>query len=157
MHQDIKSSNILVNPENLKIWLIDFGSDFLPSSLLPPPSSLTHSASLSDIFQCESEMSDLYLGTPLYMSPHILSRTLHNPLAADIWSSGVLFWELMLGHQPFDGLKREDEILRQIKLGFRFVGMSRRCETVLHCFLKKNEVGPPFLLSYRHVLRPTGL
>lgn len=80
VHQDIKASNALIDPVTLRVWLIDFGL-----------SSLT----------CPDSTSTDRIGTPLYMSPQRLQRKLCRPILADLWSVGVLYWQLLLGDHPF--------------------------------------------------------
>ena len=45
-------------------------------------------------------MIDSYCGTPLNMAPEILEKKMYN-LKADIWSLGVILFELITGKPPF--------------------------------------------------------
>ena len=82
IHRDIKSSNIMVSPEG-NVSLLDFGL-----ALIPDASRITNEGSS--------------VGTPAYMSPEqaqghtVDSRT-------DIWSLGVVLFEMVTGHLPFRG------------------------------------------------------
>lgn len=41
-------------------------------------------------------------GTPLNMAPEVLNGEFYN-YKADIWSLGVIMFELIIGHMPFGG------------------------------------------------------
>lgn len=45
-------------------------------------------------------------GTPLYMSPQIVDDV-HYTYKTDIWSLGVIYYELLTGKYPFFGEKME--------------------------------------------------
>ncbi len=80
IHRDIKPANIILSNDG-KIKLTDFGLAF--SQALP---SLTIEGSI--------------LGTPAYMSPEqILGKSIDN--RTDIYSLGVVFYELITGINPF--------------------------------------------------------
>ncbi len=81
-HRDVKPGNIMVDRERLIAKLTDFGIARLPES------DLTFEASL--------------MGTPAYMAPEAFS-TAHIDGGADIFSLGVVAYELLLGVRPFRG------------------------------------------------------
>lgn len=82
MHRDIKPSNIICD-DKFKVVIIDFG--------FACKISLDDSLSLSERF-----------GTPFYMSPELLSRKKYNS-KSDIWSLGVMYYEMLCGSLPFFG------------------------------------------------------
>lgn len=80
-HRDWKSDNIMINPSNLHIKLIDFG---LGSSIAKDATSV------------ES------IGTPIYMAPEVLNvKKAFDISLGDLWSIGVIGLELLMGQQPF--------------------------------------------------------
>ena len=82
VHRDLKPGNILLSHDG-KIKLADFGLAF--SQAMP---SITIEGSI--------------LGTPAYMPPEqILGKTVDN--RSDIYSLGILFYELLIGTNPFLG------------------------------------------------------
>ena len=86
VHRDIKSANLMVTPEgNVKI--MDFGL-----AQLAEHSQLTKTATI--------------LGTPAYMSPEQARRE-RADLRADIWSLGVVIYEMVTGRLPFEGERQE--------------------------------------------------
>lgn len=52
------------------------------------------------------------IGTPNYASPQILSKIVYSP-KTDIWSFGVVLYEIALNHQPFRGIN-EGDLLKTI-------------------------------------------
>jgi serine/threonine-protein kinase len=94
-HRDIKPNNILVN-KDLCLKLIDFGIAKLPESHLTLGSEI--------------------MGTPIYMAPEAFDSTHSVDFRADIFSIGVLTYELLLGQRPFQAdtiPALADEIRRQ--------------------------------------------
>jgi serine/threonine protein kinase len=89
MHRDLKPGNILFHSQVLK--LADFG--FCKS--LQSPKDLTHTM----------------LGSPIYMAPEVLKGEIYT-IKADIWSLGVVLYEMLFGFCPFE----ESSIARLISL-----------------------------------------
>ena len=73
-HLDLKPSNIMVNPSNWKISIIDFGCAV----------QLTR----------EDESIETYRGTEGYMAPEIENKKSFNPIQADLFSCGRVFTKL---------------------------------------------------------------
>lgn len=50
---------------------------------------------------------DLFLGTPLYMAPELVNKLRYSE-KVDVWSLGIITYQLLCGKTPFDGknLKR---------------------------------------------------
>jgi serine/threonine protein kinase len=91
IHRDIKPSNILVHEvdSNPRVKVIDFGVSKAFVDELQPDQTITHSMQL--------------VGTPQYMSPEQASTgTQSLDTRSDVYALGVLLYELICGHQPFD-------------------------------------------------------
>lgn len=83
MHRDIKPANILFHKGSVKV--ADFGF-----------------AKLIDDVDKDIRKAHTLLGTPLYMAPQILNDENYST-KCDIWSSGVLFYEILFGRLPWTG------------------------------------------------------
>jgi serine/threonine protein kinase/tetratricopeptide (TPR) repeat protein len=108
IHRDIKPSNVLVAMHDTKpvVKVIDFG---VAKALGP---ELTENTLFTGFAQL--------LGTPLYMSPEQAGQSsLDVDTRSDIYSLGVLLYELLTGTTPFDKERfrqaAQDEIRRIIR------------------------------------------
>ncbi len=92
VHRDLKPSNILVNEEG-KPKLLDFGISKILSNEIAPVNSAT--------------VTKLGVMTPSYASPEQL-QSKSVTTATDIYSLGVILYELLSGHRPFE--TKEDNL-----------------------------------------------
>ena len=61
-------------------------------------------------------MLDSYCGTPINMAPEVLEKRVYNS-KADVWSLGVIIFELLTGNPPFIA-NTKAELKMNIKLGY---------------------------------------
>ncbi len=92
VHRDIKGANLMVTPQG-QVKVMDFGL-----AQLAEQSRLTKTATI--------------LGTPAYMSPEQAQR-LPTDRRTDIWSLGVVIYEMVTGRLPFEG-ERQQAVLYAI-------------------------------------------
>jgi len=83
LHRDIKPSNVLITTEG-KVYLTDFGL----AKIVENASSLT---------------GDMIVGTPHYISPEQAMNAEKLDEGTDIYSFGVMIYEMVTGCLPFDG------------------------------------------------------
>lgn len=108
LHRDIKPSNIIVTSRDGTPVpkIIDFGV----------AKALDHRLTEKTLFTKQGQL----IGTPAYMSPEQAEfRGLEVDTRSDVYSLGVLLYELLVGEPPFDlgEVKRAalDEVVRKIK------------------------------------------
>lgn len=90
IHRDIKPENIMVRPDGL-IKVLDFGL----AKFIRAEEALSDSSPARP-----NTLPGLLLGTPNYMAPEQLRGNPADELS-DIWSLGVLFYEMLAGYAPF--------------------------------------------------------
>ncbi len=96
IHRDIKPENIMLRSDG-RVKVLDFGlAKFI---------SLTEDASTQTAYS----MPGLILGTIAYMSPE-QARGLEVDARTDIWSLGVVLYEMLTGSAPFGGPTRADTL-----------------------------------------------
>lgn len=105
VHRDIKPENIMVRPDGL-IKIVDFG---LARSTEPESRALLEIASFP-----HTAKSLGVLGTIKYMSPEQAQGHAVDA-RSDIWSFGVVLYELLVGRVPFEGETAHDTLLAIVK------------------------------------------
>jgi eukaryotic-like serine/threonine-protein kinase len=103
VHRDLKSDNImLLNTMNADYaQVLDFG--------------------IAKIKEREGEYDpcltapDLVIGTPQYMSPEQCSQSPDIDARSDIYSLGVIIYEMLVGHVPFTGDSPTEIMLKQMQ------------------------------------------
>ncbi|HEU0251627.1 MAG TPA: protein kinase [Pyrinomonadaceae bacterium] len=113
LHCDIKSSNIMLTAEGA-VKVLDFGlAKFVSSNALTPLTvgALVQPAlvALQDSNAHDSSNGSKFAGTPGYASPEQIRC---EPLdrRTDIFSLGVVLYEMLTGRLPFDGEGRLDAL-----------------------------------------------
>ncbi|HEY6220845.1 MAG TPA: serine/threonine-protein kinase, partial [Gemmatimonadaceae bacterium] len=90
VHRDIKPGNIVIDGETGRSLLLDFGIHAAVAE--------AKRSSRADRLTTEG----MYVGTPVYMSPEMASGD-EAIDKSDVYSLGVVAWEMLTGKPPFDG------------------------------------------------------
>jgi TolB-like protein/Tfp pilus assembly protein PilF len=95
VHRDIKPENIMLRPDGY-VKVLDFGIAKLAEQEVPPTMPRDDALLL-----VETNLGSI-LGTVRYMSPEQACGG-HVDKSTDIWSLGVVLYEIATGHAPFTG------------------------------------------------------
>ncbi len=100
VHRDIKPENIMLRPDGY-VKVLDFGIAKLAEQEIPVTTPRDEALLL-----VETNLGSI-LGTVRYMSPEQACGA-HVDKSTDIWSLGVVLYEMVTGHAPFTGDAPQD-------------------------------------------------
>ena len=92
VHRDLKPANLFLarrSDGSVRVKLLDFGISKLAAAGGGPEVAMTNTQAL--------------MGSPLYMAPEQMRSSKNVDGRADIWSMGVILYEMLGGRAPFDG------------------------------------------------------
>src|SRR6185295_12830733 len=104
VHRDIKPTNIMVRRDGY-IKILDFGV----AKLTEPSSELLYPGDEQSEGDLIATKPGEVVGTASYMSPE-QARGLAVDSRTDIWSAGVVLYEMITGNRPFEGPTGSDVI-----------------------------------------------
>lgn len=106
LHRDIKPDNLMVRRDGY-IKVLDFGI----AKLMDPPFASEDAGDAWPAISLIRTKPGEVLGTASYMSPEQL-RGLTVDARTDIWSAGVVLYEMITGHRPFEDATTSDVVAR---------------------------------------------
>jgi len=136
-HRDIKLENILLvsnDIDNFEIKIADLG--------------------FAQQFDKETGL-DLVLGTPLYMAPELVLNKKYTE-KVDVWSLGIITYQLLSGRTPFDASKIKkinyNIINKEIKFPEKYwSGISQAAKDfILKCLERNQETRPSIAELFDH-------
>ena len=127
IHRDIKPENLLLN-EGGRILLADYGWSN---------------------FNMEGDVRKTFCGTPEYIAPEMLMKKGHDT-RVDIWSIGILMFELLSGYSPFVAKTNQElyQNIRRLKIQWP-KDMPPLAKNLISKILKLNPVDRP---SFEEIL-----
>jgi serine/threonine protein kinase len=105
LHRDIKPANLILTErdgEELRVKIVDFGlaKVFADDARDPSAPKLT--------------ATGMILGSPLYMSPEQARASRDLDARTDVWSLGMVLYELLTGRSAFEGLAPLTKVIEAI-------------------------------------------
>lgn len=103
VHRDVKPQNVLLDPSDRSIRVVDFGLARSFDSFVPGEEDVSSSGHRESTLGAVSR-ADVVVGTPPYMAPEVLDGA-RPSREADTWALGVTLYEALHGRRPFAGSK----------------------------------------------------
>lgn len=162
IHRDLKPSNIMLLrdpdvPGGLRVKLLDFG---IAKLCLPRASSATSDAAITETEGREGPRTSTgaLLGTPLYMSPEQCRDSSGVTEHTDVYSLGVVLYELLAGQPPFVADSDVMLLLRHVEeterpLRERAAGVSSDLAALVHSMLRKRPTDRPTMSEVERRIR----
>jgi serine/threonine-protein kinase len=151
VHRDLKPANLFLarrTDGSVRVKLLDFGISKLTQSPGMPDAGMTSTQAL--------------MGSPLYMSPEQLRSSKNVDRRADIWSMGVILYEMFGGRSPFEAETLPEVCSRIMAVPPDTLG-SIKPElppaldgVVMRCLEKEPQHRFPDVASLAHALAPFG-
>ena len=131
VHRDLKPANVKVTPDG-KVKVLDFGL----AKAWEGPGSASSDLSQSPTLAHTGTAAGLILGTAAYMSPE-QARGMPLDKRADIWSFGVVLFEMLAGKRLFEGETVSDVLASVLKSEPDWQALPTAAPASLHRLLRR--------------------
>ncbi|EEQ97886.1 serine/threonine-protein kinase Nek3, putative [Perkinsus marinus ATCC 50983] len=125
IHRDLKSQNVFLHGIHRTVKLGDFG--------------------ISRVLEQTRDLAHTMVGTPYYLSPEIIMEQPYG-FKSDIWSMGVILYEMLTLRHPFDGRNIQHLAMRILNLKFddpdKTKYSAESCEMVRMLLTRESEKRP---------------
>ena len=155
MHRDLKSGNILVTASGsigmMRVKVADFGTATLAGIATNMSEVVNVEEMVMPMTERMKTLRTKGVGTPLWMAPEILSGSTSYGASADVYSFGIVIWEIASRQEPWLELSGDlivEELLELLTNGIRpRIGEGWPIEFVklmVECWSTDPQARPPF-------------
>lgn len=139
VHRDLKPSNILISRRG-EVKIIDFGiAGFEEAEDEATKPALTRTG--------------MFMGTPAYMSPEHFDDMKKVTGKSDIYSMGIIFYEMLTGEKPFGSGIAAHDVGKRLSERYRYSPKAGDIPSKIFTIIKKC-LKPDPAKRYRNILQP---
>jgi serine/threonine-protein kinase len=131
IHRDLKPANIKLRPDGT-VKVLDFGL----AKAIDPDTSTNTAITGSPTLSMQATYAGVILGTAAYMSPE---QAAGKPIdkRADIWSFGVVLWEMLTGQPLFSGETVSHTLADVLRAELHFDALPRHTPRAIRMLLAR--------------------